>query len=297
MAGTARQDLEIVLRAEISSLKRGLDKAEKEIKDLRQETTKLGKASDTAGRKGSTAFKKLGLSAKLAQGAIKTLGNVIKGVALQLAAFTAILSVGLIGRAVIGEIADFEDAVTQMGITLNKTGEDLALLAEAARIMGRETLFSASEAAEGLTALGQAGFTAVESVQAIEQVLDFAVATNLELATAAQKVTSVLNSFSLEATDAARVTDDRDAALQATAKQLGSYGRLVNYRRVLDIEGVDGPEDVAVIGNETEVESHLRELADAGATDFAAAITTVARDDAETVPRTRALLKSLIDKI
>ena len=71
----------------------------------------------------------------------------------------------------------------------------------------------------------------------------------------------------------------------------------MNYRRVLDIEGAAGPEDVAVIGNETEVEAQLRELADAGATDFAAAITTVARDDTETVPRTRALLKSLIGKI
>ena len=93
------------------------------------------------------------------------------------------------------------------------------------------------------------------------------------------------------------VTDDRDAAREATGKQLGSYGRLVNYRRVLDIEGAAGPEDVAVIGNETEVEAQLRELADAGATDFAAAITTIARDDTETVPRTRALLKSLIGKI
>ena len=93
------------------------------------------------------------------------------------------------------------------------------------------------------------------------------------------------------------VTDDRDAARRATARQLRSYGRLVNYRRVLDIEGVDGPEDVALIGNEAEVEAQLRELAEAGATDFAAAITTVARGDTETVPRTRALLKSLIGKI
>ena len=93
------------------------------------------------------------------------------------------------------------------------------------------------------------------------------------------------------------VTDDHDAALNATAKQLGSYGRLVNYRRVLDIEGVEGAEEVALIGNESEVESQLRELADAGATDFAAAITRVSKDDSETVPRTRALLKSLIGKI
>jgi alkanesulfonate monooxygenase SsuD/methylene tetrahydromethanopterin reductase-like flavin-dependent oxidoreductase (luciferase family) len=75
---------------------------------------------------------------------------------------------------------------------------------------------------------------------------------------------------------------------------LGGYGRLVNYRAALDIEGAAGPEDVAIVGNEDEVEAQLRDFASAGATDFFASFTTTGRGDTESPLRTRALLKRLI---
>jgi 5,10-methylenetetrahydromethanopterin reductase len=93
------------------------------------------------------------------------------------------------------------------------------------------------------------------------------------------------------------VTDEPQRAKDRVARGLGRYGQLVNYRRVLDIEGVEGPQDVMLVGNEAEVEAQLRDLADAGATDFYAAFMTLDRDDAESLPRTRALLKGLIGKV
>jgi len=93
------------------------------------------------------------------------------------------------------------------------------------------------------------------------------------------------------------VTDEPQRAKDRVARVLGRYGQLVNYRRVLDIEGVEGPQDVMLVGNEAEVEAQLRDLADAGATDFYAAFMTLDRDDAESVPRTRELLKGLIGKV
>ena len=93
------------------------------------------------------------------------------------------------------------------------------------------------------------------------------------------------------------VTDDATAAREAAAKQFSRYGRLVNYRRVLDIEGVDGPQDVALVGNEDEVEQQLRELADAGATDLYGGFFKLSADDTESVPRTKAFLKGMVGKI
>lgn len=93
------------------------------------------------------------------------------------------------------------------------------------------------------------------------------------------------------------VTDEPDKARERVARGFSRYGQLVNYRRVLDIEGVEGPQNVAIVGNEAEVEVQLRDLADAGATDYFAAFITLARDDSESIPRTRELLKSLIGKI
>jgi F420-dependent oxidoreductase-like protein len=93
------------------------------------------------------------------------------------------------------------------------------------------------------------------------------------------------------------VTDDEAGAREAAARAFGSYGRLVNYRRVLDIEGVMGAGDVAVVGAEAEVEAQLRGLAAAGATDFLGAFFKVDEDDDESPARTRALLRNMVGAI
>lgn len=93
------------------------------------------------------------------------------------------------------------------------------------------------------------------------------------------------------------VTDDSRSGHEQAAKEFRRYGQLVNYRRVLDIEGVNGPADVAVLGNESQVEQQLRGLAAAGATDFLAAIFPVGEDAAASMSRTWTLLKSLNGKL
>ena len=93
------------------------------------------------------------------------------------------------------------------------------------------------------------------------------------------------------------VTDDRQAAHREASNLFHRYGRLPSYRRMLDIEGVEGPADVAIMGNESQVEEQLRALAQAGATDFMAAIFPTGDDGEASVARTRSLLKKLIGKI
>ncbi|NQW16774.1 MAG: TIGR03564 family F420-dependent LLM class oxidoreductase [Chloroflexi bacterium] len=93
------------------------------------------------------------------------------------------------------------------------------------------------------------------------------------------------------------VTDEPEAARESVAATLGGYGRLINYRKALDIEGASGPEDVAIVGNEDEVEAQLRAFAAAGATDFFASFTATRRGDTESPIRTRDLLKRLVGKV
>jgi F420-dependent oxidoreductase-like protein len=93
------------------------------------------------------------------------------------------------------------------------------------------------------------------------------------------------------------VTDDLTRGREQAAKEFRRYGQLVNYRRVLDIEGVNGPADVAVVGNESQVEQHLRALAAAGATDFLAAIFPAGEDAAASMSRTWTLLRTLNGKL
>ena len=93
------------------------------------------------------------------------------------------------------------------------------------------------------------------------------------------------------------VTDDRQAGFEAASGFFGRYGTLPSYRRMLDIEGVESPAEVAIIGNEAEVEAQLRSLSDAGATDYLASIFPTGDDVEASAARTRELLKSLVGKI
>lgn len=64
------------------------------------------------------------------------------------------------------------------------------------------------------------------------------------------------------------LSNDPDAARQTAAEQFANYARLPSYRSMLDVEGAAMPEDVAVLGNEEQIETQLRQLRDAGTTDF-----------------------------
>ncbi len=66
------------------------------------------------------------------------------------------------------------------------------------------------------------------------------------------------------------VTDDVATARERAAKDLVVYGTLPSYRAMLDREGYDGPEDIAIIGSAAEVSDRIGALADHGVTSCAA---------------------------
>lgn len=77
------------------------------------------------------------------------------------------------------------------------------------------------------------------------------------------------------------VTGQPDAVRDQAGKDFARYGQLPSYRAILDREGVAGPSDVALIGSAAEVRAGLQSLADAGVTDFAAAIIGYAQGEVE----------------
>ena len=91
-------------------------------------------------------------------------------------------------------------------------------------------------------------------------------------------------------------TDDENAGRQKAAESYQRYGELVNYRRVLDIEGVESPAEVAVIGNESSLQRQLETFAEGGATDFVANIFDVPGEP-DSGQRAYEALKSLVGKI
>tara|TARA_R110000823_G_scaffold210224_12_gene340534 strand:+ start:1808 stop:2719 length:912 start_codon:yes stop_codon:yes gene_type:complete len=68
------------------------------------------------------------------------------------------------------------------------------------------------------------------------------------------------------------LTSDVPAAREHIASALQVYGMLPSYRAMLDREGVAGPADLALVGDEGVLRKELARLREAGVTDFNAAV-------------------------
>jgi F420-dependent oxidoreductase-like protein len=89
------------------------------------------------------------------------------------------------------------------------------------------------------------------------------------------------------------LTDDPAGAREAISKSMKLYGTLPSYRAMLDLEGTASPGDIAIAGDEREIERALRALADAGVTDFHAAIFPFGSERRAAAARTYELLAQL----
>ena len=107
-----------------------------------------------------------------------------------------------VGAASVGVATKFESAMSQVAATMGITTEqikngnkDFENLKKTALNMGATTKYTASEAAEGLNILAQAGLSADESIKAIPTVLSLASAGAMSLDSAATYVTASVKGF------------------------------------------------------------------------------------------------------
>lgn len=150
---------------------------------------------DRVGRKADALRRKF---AGLKAGAMQ-FGRGIGSLALGFAPVT--LGLGLVVR----EGIRFEQTMANLQAKIG--GELDPRLKQLAQTLGATTVFTATQAGEGMTLLAQSGFEVGEVLKAVPTVLDAAAAENLDLATASGIVAANLKSFALEASDANRVAD------------------------------------------------------------------------------------------
>lgn len=124
----------------------------------------------------------------------------------------------------------FETAITDAAAVAGATGETFTRMADAAKHYGATTLYTATEAAQGMYYLASAGYDAEQQIQSLGAILQFGAATHMDLAEASILTVSTLNQYGLAANNASRVTNTFAAAItksQATAEKLGVSMRYV----------------------------------------------------------------------
>ena len=175
---------------------------------------RMGKNADMFGRKagGAMARASRGMSALVSK--MKMFG----GMALAAGA-------GLIVK----EFINFDQAVTSASAKFSdlnrntkegqQTLEDLRMTA---RMVGRDTQFTASQAASGLEFLAMAGFDAKQSMGLLPGVVDLATVANVDLARATDISSDALGAFGMMTTDTAQLTKNFTRINDVMAKTMVS---------------------------------------------------------------------------
>lgn len=125
----------------------------------------------------------------------------------------------LVGGVAIAAAGNFEASMKTIEGVVGDVGVPaLTAMSDTAKELGATTQFSASQAAQGMTALAKVGLGTKQVIDAVAPSLELAAAEETELGEAAAMVAFNLKRFNLEATEANRIAQ----VLSATASRSGT---------------------------------------------------------------------------
>ena len=151
--------------------------------------------------------------------------------------------------ASINTAANFEQAMARVKAVSGATGEDFKALSEQAEQLGRDTQFSASQAANAQELLARAGFKTGQIIASMPGLLDMAAADSLELADAASIVSGTLNGFGISADKVNEVADILAMTSSITDTSISTLGESFKYTSgYAKILGVDIKQVAAMLG-------------------------------------------------
>lgn len=134
-----------------------------------------------------------------------------------------------VGVAAVKSFADFDAAMSEVGANVDTTGNQLTMLREAALEAGKSTIYSATESAQAINELGKAGMSVTDILSGgLTGALNLAASDGMEVAQAAEYMSSALAMFHLEGS---RANDVADALAAGAGKALGEvsdFGEALN---------------------------------------------------------------------
>lgn len=125
--------------------------------------------------------------------------------------------------------AEFEQRILTLKGVTKATSEELQKMNDVALELGASTSWSASQVADGMTALGRMGFNPSEIVNAISPVMDLARGLGVTIDDAAGMLGASLNQFGAGATEAVKYADILTKATNAAAISSTELGESLKY--------------------------------------------------------------------
>lgn len=125
--------------------------------------------------------------------------------------------------------ADFEQRILTLKGVTKATSEELQKMNDVALELGASTSWSASQVADGMTALGRMGFNPSEIINAISPVMDLARGLGVTIDDAAGMLGASLNQFGAGAIEAVKYADILTKATNAAAISSTELGESLKY--------------------------------------------------------------------
>lgn len=192
-------------------------------------------------------------TAKTASGSLggvsNGMGGLLKSATVLVAGYFTLQAAirGVVGAGKL--IGGFEQSMSKVKAITGANAEQFKVMSAEARRLGAATTFSASQAAEGMTYLGMAGFTAEEAVTALEGTLQLAQAGGLELGASADIASNVLGGFGMRADETGRVVDVLANIASKANTNVTEMGEAMKYAAPLSTAlGISLEESSAAIG-------------------------------------------------
>ena len=147
------------------------------------------------------------------------------------ATLTASLTVPLVtlGKKIIGTGVDFEYAMAKVQATSGATGEEFKQLEGLAKNIGATTLYSATEAADGMLLLAQAGWDTNDMLNGYEAIVNLAIATGNDLATSTDIVTSSMLAMGYGTEETTHFCDVLTQTANSTSTNVTDLGEAMKY--------------------------------------------------------------------
>lgn len=133
------------------------------------------------------------------------------------------------GAAALKTAISFDESMNKVAAMTEATGGPLLKMRNMAKQLGSTTQFSASEAAEAMANLGQAGFGVNDILAATPGLLNLAAASGADLARSAEIASSNIAAFGLKAGDAGRVADVFAQAAAASNVDIEDLAEAMKY--------------------------------------------------------------------
>lgn len=141
----------------------------------------------------------------------------------------AISSITIAIKVSFDTFANFEQEMARVRAISGATAEEYKLLEDSARELGRNTTFSATEAAEGMKYLAMAGWETNNIVAAMPGMLNLAAAGAIDLGQTADIVSDTMTGFGLSAEQAMHVADVFAETVTSTNTDVSMLGESMKY--------------------------------------------------------------------